>query len=364
MKEEFYLSVSQQRLLIFVGSYAEASDPGVYTYEMNLDTGELHLLDQVSGLKNPTFLGIRQDSRKVYAISETTLEGERIGEIVAFDVDSGGKLSELNRGVTIRPSSSHIQLDRSGKFAAVSGYHGGNVGLVALQADGTAGKLVDERQHEGHGADPVRQDRPHPHSVTFSPDNRYALVADLGLDRIFVYSFEPESGKLVYQSEASTPPGAGPRHLAFHPNGQWLYSINEVNSSLSLFTYHAATGELALQDTVPTLPPDYTGENTTAEVAISADGRYLYGSNRGHDSIVQYAIDPESGRLTLVEHVSSEGGHPRHFALTPDGKYLIAANRDNNLLAVFTVDSDSGRLMFTGQTASVSKPVCVKPVWF
>lgn len=229
------MSDSQQRLLLLVGSYAEASDPGVYTYEMDLAAGELRLLDHASGLKNPTFLGIHQESRKIYAISETTQGGERIGEVVAFDVDAGGKLRELNREVTIRPSSSHIQLDRSGRFAAVSGYHGGNVGLVALQEDGTVGKLVDERQHEGQGADPVRQDRPHPHSVTFSPDNRYALVADLGLDRIFVYSFEPDTGKLVYRSEASTPPGAGPRHLAFHPNGQWLYSINEVNSSISLF---------------------------------------------------------------------------------------------------------------------------------
>ncbi|MGG3452499.1 lactonase family protein [Paenibacillus rhizolycopersici] len=358
------LSASQPRLLLFVGSYAETSDPGVYVYEMDSVNGEIRLLDQATGLKNPTFLGVDAEHRKVYAISETTKEGERIGEVIAFDVDAVGKLRELNREVTIRPSSSHIQLDRSCRFAVVSGYHGGNVGLVELQADGSVGRLVDERQHEGQGADPVRQDRPHPHSVAFSPDNRFALVADLGLDRLVVYSFEPETGRLVYQSEASTPPGAGPRHLAFHPNGQWLYSINEVNSSISFFHYDAATGKLALQDTVPTLPAEYTGENTTAEVAISADGRHLYGSNRGHDSLVQFAIDPESGRLTFVEHVSSEGGHPRHFSLTPDGMYLIAANRDDNLLAVFSVEPESGRLTFTDRTVSVSKPVCVKPVWF
>ena len=358
------MSASQPRLLIFVGSYAEADDPGVYTYEMDSASGEIRLLDQATGMKNPTFLGVNAERCKVYAISETTEGGERIGEIIAFDLDSAGKLRELNRELTIRPSSSHIQLDRSGRFAVVSGYHGGNVGLVELRADGAVGKLVDERQHEGQGADPVRQDRPHPHSVAFSPDNRYALVADLGLDRIVVYSFESETGRLVYQSEASTPPGAGPRHLAFHPNGQWLYSINEVNSSLSLFSYVEATGELVLQDTVSTLPLDYAGENTTAEVAISTDGRYLYGSNRGHDSLVQFAIDSESGRLTLVEHVSSQGGHPRHFALTPDGLHLIAANRDDNLLAVFAVAPDSGRLTFTGRTVTVSKPVCIKPVWF
>lgn len=356
------MSASQPRWLLFVGSYAEAGDPGVYVYEMDSAGGEIRLLDQASGLKNPTFLGVNPERRKVYAISETTTEGERIGEVVAFDVNAEGKLREWNRRTTIRPSSSHIQLDRSGRFAVVSGYHGGNVGLVELQADGTVGSLVDERQHEGHGADPVRQDRPHPHSVIFSPDNRYALVADLGLDRIAVYALEPEAGRLVFRSEASTPPGAGPRHLAFHPNGQWLYSINEVNSSVSLFQYDAAAGQLTLQDTVPTLPEGYSGENTTAEVAISADGRYLYGSNRGHDSLVLFAIDPESGRLSLIEHVSSEGGHPRHFALTPDGMHLIAANRDDNRLAIFDVNPASGRLTFTGRIVSVSKPVCVKPV--
>ncbi|MCK8487638.1 lactonase family protein [Paenibacillus sp. MBLB2552] len=358
------MSASQPRLLLFVGSYAEANDPGVYVYEMDSANGEIRLLDQAAGMKNPTFLGVDAEHRKVYAISETSMEGERIGEVIAFDVDTESKLRELNREVTIRPSSSHIQLDRSSRFAVVSGYHGGNVGLVQLQADGSVGRLVDERQHEGQGADPVRQDRPHPHSVTFSPDNRFALVADLGLDRIVVYSFEPEVGRLVYHSEVSTPPGAGPRHLVFHPNGEWLYSINEVNSSISHFNYDAATGELTLQDTVPTLPTEYTGENTTAEVAISADGHHLYGSNRGHDSLVHFTIDPVGGRLTLVEHVSSEGGHPRHFALTPDGLFLIAANRDNSALAVFSVEPESGRMTFTGRTVSVSKPVCVKPVWF
>ncbi|WP_018750803.1 lactonase family protein [Paenibacillus sanguinis] len=354
---------SNQRLLLFVGSYAETTDPGVYVYEMNPADGSLKLLDQASGLKNPTFLAVAPEQGKVYAIGEVSIEGERTGEIAALTWNGdAGKLRELNRSVTIRPSSSHIQLDGSMRFAAVSGYHGGNVGLVAIEADGTIGNLTDEQQHTGQGADPERQDRPHPHSVTFSPDNRYALVADLGLDKIVVYALKSEERQLVFHSEAATPPGAGPRHLAFHPNGAWLYSINEVNSSISVFSYNGEQGKLTLIDTVPTLPADYQGENTTAEIAISQDGRYLYGSNRGHDSIVQFAIDSASGKLELKKHVSSQGGHPRHFALTPDGQYLIAANRDDNVLAVFSVEPESGALQFTGQTAQVSKPVCVKPV--
>lgn len=358
------MSASNPRLLLFVGSYAEMSDPGVYVYEMNSADGGLKLLDQANGLKNPTFLGLAPDQSKVYAIGEVSVEGERTGEIAAFDWNGAeGKLRELNRSSSIRPSSSHIQLDASARFAAVSGYHGGNIGLVAIEADGTIGSLVDEQQHTGQGADPVRQDRPHPHSVTFSPDNRYALVADLGLDKIVVYALKSGEGQLAYHSEVATPPGAGPRHLAFHPSGAWLYSINEVNSSISVFSYDGEQGTLALIDTVPTLPADYQGENTTAEIAASKDGRYLYGSNRGHDSIVQFAIDSTTGKLILKGHVSSQGGHPRHFALTPDGQYLIAANRDDNVLAVFKVEPESGALKFTGQTAQVSKPVCVKPVF-
>ncbi|GJM71295.1 hypothetical protein HMSSN036_35110 [Paenibacillus macerans] len=223
-------------LLLFVGSYAEAADPGVYVYELDMSSGKMNRLSAVSELKNPTFVSVDEANGRLYAISETVSEGERIGEAAAFAIDSAkGELSELNRTLTIRPSSSHIQLDRSNRFVAVSGYHGGNVGLVNVGADGLVGKLADERQHEGKGADPARQDRPHPHSVIFSPDNRFALVADLGLDLIVVYELDAQGGRLVRKSEAQTPPGAGPRHMAFHPNGRFLYSINEVNSSLSAF---------------------------------------------------------------------------------------------------------------------------------
>ncbi|MNC47369.1 6-phosphogluconolactonase [compost metagenome] len=179
-----------------------------------------------------------------------------------------------------------------------------------------------------------------------------------------MYALDEKNNKLVYQGEGVTPPGAGPRHLAFHPSGQYLYSINEVDSTITLFNYDANTGNLTLVQTVPTLPEDFEGENTTAEIAISKDGRYLYVSNRGHDSIAQYTIDADNGKLTFVELVSTEGGHPRHFALTPDGDYLIVANRDSNNLVLFTVDQQTGKLKFTGATASVSKPVCIQPVQY
>jgi 6-phosphogluconolactonase len=364
IEEGVYLM--SEKLMLFVGSYAESTDPGIYMYELDLATGEMKCLDSASGLKNPTFVTVDKQGKKLYAIAETKNENEeRIGEVVSYSIDSiQGKLTELNRGFTIQPSSSHIQIDHSSSYLAVSGYHGGNVGLVKIAADGTVGGLSDIQQHTGHGADPERQDRPHPHSVQFSPNNRFALVADLGLDRIKVYELDQAQDKLVYRSEAVMQPASGPRHMAFHPNGKWLYSINEVGSSLTAFNFDAESGSLTELETLSTLPADFEGENTTAEVAISQDGRFLYGSNRGHDSIVQFAIDAETGKLTLVEFVSSEGGHPRHFAITPDGEHLLAANRDSNNLVLFRIDRSSGKLTFTGHTAEVSKPVCVKPSAF
>lgn len=355
---------SSKRVLLFVGSYAEAEDPGVYVFQFTPGENTITLLDQVAGLKNPTFVNVDADNKKLYAISETkTEEGDRIGEIISYHIDpAAGKLSELNHTFTIKPSSSHIQRDHRSKYITVAGYHGGNIGLIGLGSEGELRSLSDERQHEGHGADPVRQDRPHPHSTLFSPDNRYMLAADLGLDKIYVYALNEEEHRLAYHSEVSTPPGAGPRHLAFHPNGKFLYSINEVNSSISIFAFDGASGKLTLLSSVPTLPDGFNGENTTAEIAITNDGKHLYGSNRGHDSIVHYAVNPESGALDYVEHVSTEGGHPRHFALTPDNQYLIIANRDSNNLVLMKVDPQDGKLSFTGTTAEVSKPVCVIPV--
>lgn len=358
--------LEQQRLLLFVGSYAEQTDPGIYVYELNQISGEMKLLDQVSGMKNPTFVNVDDRSHKLYSIAETKDEtGERIGEVVSFEIDPvQGSLSECKRTVTLKPSTSHIQRDRKDQYLILSGYHGGNVGLVKINNEGMADELTDERVHKGHGADPVRQDRPHPHSTLCSPDNRFVFVADLGLDVIKIYKLDPDQDQLIYHGEALTPPGCGPRHLAFHPNGSYLYSINEVNSSITAFAYAAESGQLTPLETVPTLPADYLEENTTAEIAISKDGLFLYGSNRGHDSIVLYAIDPANGKLSFIEHVSTEGGHPRHFALTPDGGHLIVANRDSDQLNLFQVDLQNGRLTYTGQTARVSKPVCVQPVLF
>lgn len=356
--------MSEQRLLVFAGSYAEAEESGVYVYAFDENIGELRLLDECAGLKNPTFLNVNPDTCKLYAIGEiVSASGAKAGEAVAFDIDPvEGTIKLLNRIETVAAPTCHIQRNASGDRLTVPSYHGGMVGLLSIMRDGRVGHLLDIVQHEGTSVHLERQDRPHPHSTFYSPDGKLLFVQDLGLDRIRAYALDGDKFKL--HSEAATHPGAGPRHLAFHPSGKFAFVINEVNSTITSFAYDAEAGTLTVIHTVSTLPERYEGENICAEIAVSADGAYVYGSNRGDDSIVVYAVDVNTGKLSLVQHISAQGQHPRHFALTPGGNYLIAANRDTNNIVTFQVDKTSGRLDYTGVSVSVPKPVCVQPFYF
>jgi 6-phosphogluconolactonase len=363
----------QTKLLLFTGSYANATENGVQVFEFDSEAGgTLKLIDSVQGLTNPTFVNVDASALRLYAIGEKPNgEGGKEGEVVTFAIDAkSGKLSELNR-IDSMPASGkgqtttcHISRDLSDKYVVVCSYHGGTVGLITLNEEKIADQLTDVAIHSGHGQHPERQDRPHPHSAIFSPDGQYLFVSDLGLDLIRTYKINRELNKLEVHGETALHPGAGPRHFTFHPDGKSAYVINEVDSTITSFTYDSATGTLHTVDTVSTLPEEFKEENTCAEIATSMDGRYLYASNRGADNIAVFAVDNLTAKLTLIEYVSTRGGHPRHFALTPDGAYLIVANRDANNLVVFSIEAASGRLVFTGNTAEVSKPVCVKPVIF
>lgn len=352
----------KRRMVVFTGSYSEASDEGIHMFSFDEASGTFELLDSVKGLKNPTFLNVDAKNMRLYAIGEvTTDEGQRQGEAVSYIVDlQKDSLKEINRVHTVSAPTCHIQRDKNSQHLIVVSYHGGMVGLLSLNQDGRIGELLDVKQHEGSSVH-ERQDRPHPHSAFFSPDERFVFVSDLGLDRIRTYKIE--NNKLLFHGETVLHPGAGPRHLTFHPNGNFAYVINELDSTITSFQYHAQEGQLLPMETLSTLPANYEGENTCAEIAMSKDGRFLYGSNRGHDSIVLYAVDSVSGKLTYIEHVSSEGQHPRHFALTPSGKHLIAVNRDTNNMVTFEVNQETGRLHFSGTSVTISKPVCVKPVY-
>lgn len=356
--------VSQQgRLLVFIGSYAEAAEPGLYVYALDEQSGELTKLEEVSGLKNPTFVNVDAERRKLYSIAEAVSEqGGRIGEAAAFEVDAdSGKLRLLGQGVAIDGPPTHIDRSPDNRYLALASYSGSRAALASLTEDGRIGAKLDGHQHEGKGVNEERQEKAHPHSANFSPDGKIVFVPDLGIDRIRAYRVEAD--RLQFHADIEVQPGAGPRHMAFHPNGRLAFVINELDGTIISFRYHADAGLLEHIQTVPTLPDDFAGENTCAEIAVSEDGRFVYGSNRGHDSIVVYSVDADSGKLAYVQHVSTEGEHPRHFALVPGGGFLIAANRDTNNLAVFRVDRETGKLHFTGHSVQVSKPVCVKPVY-
>ncbi|KWX77198.1 3-carboxymuconate cyclase [Paenibacillus riograndensis] len=361
------------RLLLFTGSYASAEESGVQVFEFNGEAGgTLTPLDQVQGITNPTFVNVDAAEGRLYVIGEKANgQGGKEGEVVSFAINpQNGRLTELNRISTMPAAGSgqtttcHISRDTRNEFIIVCSYHGGLVGLVSLDQKGLPVRLEDTAVHTGQRNLP-EQEKPHPHSAIFSPDEKFLFVSDLGLDLIRTYKINRDAKTLEALGDTTLREGAGPRHFVFHPDGKSAYVINELDCTVTSFLYDSAAGTLQTVATISTLPESYpAANNSCAEIALSADGLYLYGSNRGHDSIVVYAVDPATARLTLVEHVSTHGGHPRHFALTPDGAYLIAANRDGNNLVVFSVDRASGRLSFTGNTAALSKPVCVKPAYF
>ncbi|OXM16157.1 lactonase family protein [Paenibacillus herberti] len=345
----------------FVGSYAEPNGPGLYLYRWNEQELTLELLTDTDGLKNPTFLNIDASGGKVYAISEgQNNSGGKTGFAVSYRFNAAeGELEKINEAPTTDGPTCHIVRSPDGSRLIVVSYHNGMAGLMELQKDGRIGNRLDQPQHEGHSVNPERQDRPHPHSAMFSPDGKYVFVQDLGLDLIRTYKLEDD--RMVPVADNSIHPGAGPRHLAFHPGGQYAYVINEVDSSVSVLAYDAAAGTLQELEHWPTLPEGFIGENTCAEIAVSTDGRFVYGSNRGHDSLVVYEVSEEGRKLSTIQHISTEGKHPRHFALLPGGGILLAANKDTNNIAVFKVDKESGKLSFTGNNLTVSQPVCIQP---
>jgi len=256
----------------------------------------------------------------------------------------------------------HISLDRTGKFVLVANYSGGNLSVFPVAEDGRLGEASDFIQHKGSGPNHDRQEAAHAHWIDLSADNRFALNADLGMDEIFIYRFDASKGKLTPNDPpfAKVAPGAGPRHLAFHPNGRFAYVVDELNSTVTTFSYNAKAGTLHELQTVPTLPKDFSGESTTAEVAVHPNGKFLYASNRGHDSLAVFAIDPSKGTLKFVEHVSVKGKTPRNFEIDPTGKRLLVANQESDNMVEFAIDQATGKLTATGTEIKVPAPVCVK----
>jgi len=350
--------------MVYVGTYTDgpSASKGIYRLRLDLDSGALTEAGPPTESMSPSFLALHPSGRYLYAVNETDGPPKGEGGVSAFAVDARtGALTPLNKESSRGGSPCHLALDARGRYVLVANYGGGSVAVLPVQPDGRLSPATTFVQHEGHGADPGRQNGPHAHWVDVDKANRFALVADLGLDEVLVYKFDPAKGGLTPNQPpaAHLAPGAGPRHAAFHPDGRHVYVINELQSTVTAFSYDPATGALGELQTLSTVPAGYTEPTNTAEIAVRPDGKFLYGSNRGHDSIAIFAVDATTGKLTAAGHQPTRGKKPRNFAIDPTGTWLLAANQDSDSIAVFRIDRASGALSPVGQPFSVPRPVCV-----
>jgi len=351
--------------VVFVGTYTEleaSQSKGIYVYRMDPSSGKLTFEQVLKGIVNPAFLEIHPRQSFLYAVNEVqSFSGQAGGGMSAFSVNPvSGDLSLLNNQFSRGKDPCYVSVEQTGRFALTANYTSGSIAMFPIQTDGRLGPASEVIQHSGSSVHPERQTDPHAHCILPDPTNRFAIVTDLGLDKVLIYRMDLEGGKLQKHAEVDVQAGAGPRHLTFHPSGQYAYLINELNSTLTGYRYHADAGTFEEVQTVPALPGDFKDENLCADVHVSPDGKYLYGSNRGHDSIVCFLIDENTGQLTYQNHTSTEGREPRNFAISPDGAFLLVANQKTNNIVTFKIDPASGQLFRTGHEVEVSMPVCLK----
>ena len=359
-------SGAERDYLAYIGTYTGKNSKGIYVFRFNAATGKLAPIGLAAESNNPSFLAIHPNHRFLYAAIEVAdFAQQKSGAVAAYSIDrTTGKLTFLNRVSSHGAGPCHVMVDKTGKNVLVANYDGGSIAVMPIGADGKLGEATAAIQHQGSSVNKERQEGPHAHCIRPSPDNHFALVADLGLDEVLVYRFDPTKGTLTPNDPpfGKTPAGAGPRHFAFSPSGKFVYVINEIQCTASTFAYDPQQGALRLLDTISTLPDGYkvTTDDSTAEMRVHPSGKFVYGSNRGHDSIAVFAVDSTSGTLKPVERVSTQGKTPRGFEIDPTGSYLIAANQDSDSLVVFQIDHNTGKLTPTGQKIEAFAPVDVE----
>jgi 6-phosphogluconolactonase len=348
--------------LLYVGTYTDHGSRGIYAYHLDPANGKLTSLGLAAASDNPSFLAITPRARFLYAANEVnSFQDHPTGAVSAFALKPGTiQLSALNEVSSGSPGPAYLTLDRTGKYVLVANYPHGSVAVFPVLKDGRLGEATAFVQHHGSSINPNRQEGPHAHCIATSPDNRFAIVADLGLDELLVYPFSATKGSLGKPHIVKVHPGWGPRHLAFSKDGKFLYLITEMGSRIVVYSYHAADGALGELQNISTLPPKFAGSNTAAEIEISPSGQFLYASNRGdNNSIAIFAITSARGTLKLVEIDPSGGKTPRNFAIDPSGSWLVAANQDSDNIVVFHINKTTGRLTETHESAQLSEPVCV-----
>ena len=352
-----------QEHLLYIGTYTDHGSKGIYAYRFDSSTGKLTSLGLAAETAAPSFLTVDSSGRFLYAVNETSSFNDRpTGAVSAFAIHpENGRLSLLNQVSSRGADPAHITLDRTGKYALISNYTSGSVEVLPVVEDGGLGEASSFVQHKGSSINPERQKGPHAHAIALSPDNRFAVVADLGLDQLLVYRFDAGKGTLGEKPEAvKTKPGAGPRHLVFSSDGGFLYVINELQSTVVVYSYKAETGALHELQTSSTLAGGFKGMNTAAEIEIHPTGKFLFASNRGADSIAVFAINSATGELMQVENVSSGGKTPRNFAIDPAGSWLLVANQDSDNIVVLRIDRKTGHLTSTDELIKVQSPTCLQ----
>jgi 6-phosphogluconolactonase len=350
--------------LLYVGTYTKAESKGIYAFRYNSASGEAKPLGLAAETVNPSFLTIDGHRKFLYAVNEISdYKGAASGAVTAFSIDHGsGKLSRLNEVASRGADPCYIAFDKAGKYLLVANYTGGNIAVFPVQSDGRVGEASASVQHSGSSVNKQRQEGPHAHWIETTADNRFAIAADLGLDKLLLYRFDKARGSLSPNDPAyaAVEPGAGPRHVAIAPNQKFAYSVNELGSTVTAFTFDPAHGALHPFQTISTLPKEFSGENDTAEIHVHPGGRFLFASNRGHDSIAVFSIDKASGRLTPAGDFSTEGKTPRNFEIDPSGSRLLVANQDSGNIVMFRIDPNTGALKAGGQVLHVPSPVSLK----
>ncbi len=354
----FAVAVRADNFLVYFGTYTDTNSKGIYVSHFDTRTGKLTAPVLAAATADPTYLAVSPDHRFLYAVNEVP---KTAGSLSAFKIDAAtGKLEPLNAEPSGGTNACHLITDPGGKFLITANYASGNVEVLPVQTNGFLGAPACLIQHHGSSVNQARQEGPHAHCVAMGAGNR-VYVCDLGLDKVMIYHLDPDSGQLTTNEIpwAEVKPGSGPRHIGFHPDGKYAYVVNEMGGTVTAFACEPASGKLTEIQTVSTLPDDFHGVNTSAEIAIHPSGKFLYASNRGDDSIAVFAIDEATGRLTRVQIQPVSGKVPRGFGIDPTGQFLIAANQNSDNVVVFRINPEDGELIATGQTLELGKPVCV-----
>ncbi len=358
-----------QDYLVYVGTYTRGNkSKGIYTLKLNIKTGALTEVGTTGGVVNPSFVAIHPSGKFLYAVGEISeFGGKPTGGVTAFAINpKDGSLTKLNEKSSGGAGPCYLVVDATGKNVLVANYGGGSVACLPINADGTLKDASSFIQHEGSSVNAQRQSGPHGHSINLSLDNKFAFAADLGLDKVLIYAFDAEKGQLAPHTPAAAEikPGSGPRHFAFHPSGEYAYVINEMALTVTAFKYDAQLGTLKTLQTISTIPDADRSQPglSTAEVRVHPSGKFLYGSNRGHDTIAAFRINQDTGELTYIENEPTQGKTPRNFFIDPSGTYLLAENQATDSIVVFRINQDTGELEPTGNRIEIPAPVCIRMI--